>query len=103
MMALPSNRALEAARNLVGLSQAELAKLAGVAPVVISRYERGVATPRIDNLLAIVDALSAIGVSFIPEDDNVMDGVIRRRLPSPAAPGDAKRRTPRSPAGKATA
>lgn len=102
-MSLPSNRALEAARNLVGLSQANLGKLAGVAAVVISRYERGVATPRIDNLLAIVDALSAMGVSFVPEDDKVLDGVIRYKSQGPASLGDAKRRTPRSPAGKATA
>ncbi len=101
-MSLPSNRSLEAARILVGLSQADLAKRAGVASMVISRYERGVATPRIDNLYAIIDALSAMGVSFIAEDDKVLDGVVRHRLPGPAAPGDAKRRTPRSPAGKAT-
>jgi transcriptional regulator with XRE-family HTH domain len=101
-MSLPSNRSLEAARNLLGLSQAQLAKRAGVAPVVISRYERGVGTPRIDNLLAIVDALATMGVSFVPEDDRILDGVIRHRSPGTVAPGDATRRTPRSPAGKPT-
>jgi predicted transcriptional regulator len=102
-MSLPSNRSLEAARHLLGLSQADLATLADVAPVVISRYERGVATPRIDNLLAIVDALATMGVSFVPENDQILDGVIRHRSQGTAAPGDAKRRTPRSPAGKAAA
>lgn len=100
-MTLPSNRSLEAARILVGLSQVELAKRAGVSAVVISRYERGIATPRIDKLLAIVDALSAMGISFIPENEKILDGVVRYRLPDSLAPGDLKRRTPRNPAGKA--
>lgn len=48
---------LKDARKARGLTQAELARRAGVSQGVITHYERGVNRPRLDQALALVQAL----------------------------------------------
>lgn len=48
---------LKAARELRGLSQAELAEKAGFQPSAISRFENGAAKPSFDNLRRLAGAL----------------------------------------------
>lgn len=48
---------LKAARSEKALSQVELARLVGVDPIVISRYERGKIEPRIERVRALSLAL----------------------------------------------
>jgi transcriptional regulator with XRE-family HTH domain len=52
---------LKSARTAKGYTQAELARRAGVSQGVITHYERGVNRPRLDQALALVQAL---GMSF---------------------------------------
>ncbi|WP_300282241.1 helix-turn-helix domain-containing protein [uncultured Subdoligranulum sp.] len=48
---------IKKARKAANLTQAELAKYAGVATITISQYERGVREPKVDPLLRIANAL----------------------------------------------
>lgn len=50
-------RAIARARRAAGLSQAELAELAGTAQAVISRIERGVVSPSLDTFGKIARGL----------------------------------------------
>jgi transcriptional regulator with XRE-family HTH domain len=54
-----------AARNILNLSQTDLARAASVGRSTIADYERGVRTPNPDNLAALRSALEAAGVAFI--------------------------------------
>ena len=49
--------AVRAARKQVGFSQEKLAEKADLSTVFISRIERGVESPSVDNLLKIAKAL----------------------------------------------
>lgn len=51
-----------AARGLLGWSQAELAKEAGLSVLTINTFERDASVPRLETLFAIVRALSGAGV-----------------------------------------
>jgi transcriptional regulator with XRE-family HTH domain len=44
-------------RKARGLSQVRLAELIGVSPRVYNRWERGIATPRLDTVVQIADIL----------------------------------------------
>lgn len=48
---------LKELRKKKGLTQAELANIVGVSDVTINRYELGLRTPKIDNILKIANAL----------------------------------------------
>jgi predicted transcriptional regulator len=57
-----------AARGLVGWSQQELAKNAGVGTVAIHQLESGTSQPRRATLDVVKRALEAAGVEFIDEN-----------------------------------
>jgi transcriptional regulator with XRE-family HTH domain len=76
-------RALRVARTRAGLSQTELARLAGVSPVVVNRVERGRITPRVDTLQRL---LAAAGVTLTIEPRRGIEidrGPIRELLQLP--------------------
>jgi transcriptional regulator with XRE-family HTH domain len=51
-------------REKAGLSQRELARLAGIEAMQISRYERGVGYPAVETLIAIAQALD-VGLDYL--------------------------------------
>ncbi len=57
-----------AARTLIGIDQAELAKEAGVNERTITDFERGERSPHKATLKAIADALERRGVGIIQEN-----------------------------------
>jgi transcriptional regulator with XRE-family HTH domain len=73
-----------AARGLVGWSQQELAKNAGVGTVAIHQLESGASQPRRATLDVVRRALEAAGVEFI--DENGGGAGVRLRKPSEAKP-----------------
>ncbi|MBK0400648.1 helix-turn-helix domain-containing protein [Limibaculum sp. M0105] len=75
---------VRAARGLLGWSQADLAKRAGVSLPTIKRLEAagGDLGGRYATAVAIVEALEAGGVSFIPENG----GGLGVRLVEPKKP-----------------
>ena len=68
---------LRAARALLGLTQAELALVAGVALATVQRIESSTAelSGSAKTLSKLHSALVEQGVVFIPEDDNRGPGV----------------------------
>jgi transcriptional regulator with XRE-family HTH domain len=64
---------------LVGLSQRELAKAAGLATSSVSRYETGLSTLRADSFGAILSVLRSRGIRFMEETDDVAMGVMLMR------------------------
>lgn len=50
-------RRIAAARNLRGLTQARLAEVIGVHPMVVSKWERGLVSPNASTLIKLCDAL----------------------------------------------
>lgn len=59
---------IRAARAMAGLTQAELARLAGISTTGMNNIERGQADAKGSTLRAIQSALEANGVEFIYED-----------------------------------
>jgi transcriptional regulator with XRE-family HTH domain len=53
---LDTGRLIREARGLAGLSQAELAARIGTRQPVISRWERGLESPRVDTLARVLQA-----------------------------------------------
>jgi transcriptional regulator with XRE-family HTH domain len=70
-----------AARGLVELDQAHLARGANVSRNVIVDFEKGRRVPTVNNLAAIRAALEAQGVIFI-EENGAGPGVQLKKLPS---------------------
>lgn len=72
-----------AARALLGWSQDDLSKNAGVARATITMFEgdgKGAISPQRQNLLSIIATLEQAGVQFIPEDvDASLGAGVRRR------------------------
>ena len=53
---------------MLGMTQADLAKAAGLSNTGLNNIERGTADPKVSTLQAIQSALEAAGVEFIPEN-----------------------------------
>ena len=68
-----------AARNLLDLSQLDLAEAAGVGRSTVSDYERGARRPTSANLTVLRASLEAAGVTFIEADEAAGPGVRLRK------------------------
>lgn len=70
---IPTGFQIREARELVGLSQADLAAVAGVGLAVVVRAELAANIPQLvrRDLLAVQGALEAAGVEFVREDSGV--------------------------------
>ena len=68
-----------AARNLLDLSQLDLAEAAGVGRSTVADSERGARRPTPANLTFLRDALEAAGVIFIGADEAAGPGVRLRK------------------------
>jgi transcriptional regulator with XRE-family HTH domain len=53
---------------MLGLTQAELAKRAGISTTGLNNLESGASDPKASTLRAIQTALESAGVEFIPEN-----------------------------------
>jgi DNA-binding XRE family transcriptional regulator len=78
---------LKAARNLVGLRQAELAKLADLSPTTVARYEAGLVVMSNESADAIVEVLKRLGIVFVEENESRTIAVgLAKRQPGPEVP-----------------
>ncbi len=68
-----------AARGLLGWSQQQLATRAQVARKTIADFELGQVNPHPRTLRDVVAALEAAGVEFLPAEENVSHGGVRRK------------------------
>ncbi len=59
---------IRGARAMLGLTQAELARLAGVSTTGLNNIEKGNADPKASTLKAIRTALEGAGVIFVAEN-----------------------------------
>lgn len=59
-----SGKQVEAARVLLGLTQGELAKAAGVSEITIRRYETNVQVPNTRTLAKILETIEMRGIEF---------------------------------------
>ncbi|MDZ5608959.1 helix-turn-helix domain-containing protein [Bacillus pseudomycoides] len=68
---------VEELRKLRKLSMRELAKLAEITPSMLSQIERGLANPSIQTLKLLAKAIEVPTFSFLMEDTNTNDLVVR--------------------------
>ncbi|MCR5943601.1 MULTISPECIES: helix-turn-helix transcriptional regulator [unclassified Brucella] len=61
---------IRGARAMLGMTQAELAKLAGLSTTGLNNIERGSADPKASTLSAIQAALEGRGIVFLANGDN---------------------------------
>jgi predicted transcriptional regulator len=66
-MVIPAQ--IRAARALLGLSQVELAKMAGISPTALVNIETGASDPKTSTLTAIIGALESAGAAFTNGDE----------------------------------
>ncbi|WP_370288013.1 helix-turn-helix domain-containing protein [Siccirubricoccus soli] len=78
---LPSPRLLAAARILANVTQAELAKRAGVSVSALRRLEVGDTNARVATVEALTKALIACGIEFLYDQTADREG-IRHARPS---------------------
>lgn len=71
-----------AARGLLNWSQTQLASKSNLGESTIRNFEKGRATPTINNLAAIRHALEAAGVEFIPENGGGAGVRLKKAAPS---------------------
>jgi predicted nucleotidyltransferase len=74
-----------AGRALLGLTQAQLARLAGVSRLTVAHFERAVRKPVPANLAALRSTLEASGIDLLPR------GAIIRDASTPSAAGGAQK------------
>ena len=60
-------------RNLKGISQRQLGKLIGVAGTVISKYERGVCDPSIENLVKMAEIFNVSVDTLVGHNSKILD------------------------------
>lgn len=65
---------IKAARAMLGWTQVQLARAAGISEMSIKKIERGETDPRVSTLTAIQTALESSGVVFLNEGDTVPGG-----------------------------
>lgn len=70
-------RHLPAARALLGWTQGQLGKAAGLSTAAVARIEGGMADARMSTLEAILDVLEARGIEFISDADGSIGVVLR--------------------------
>jgi transcriptional regulator with XRE-family HTH domain len=94
---------LKAARSLARLDQQELSNRSGVSVPTIKRMEAGEGTVRgnYENVAAVVGALEAAGVEFIPENGGGPGARLKNRLAAVAGESKPPPRTKTAPGGKA--
>ncbi|HWO97417.1 MAG TPA: cupin domain-containing protein [Bacillus sp. (in: firmicutes)] len=68
---------VEKYRKAKGLSSRELAKIAEITPSMLSQIERGLANPSIQTLKVLAKALDVPTFSFLLEETNTEDLVVR--------------------------
>jgi transcriptional regulator with XRE-family HTH domain len=68
---------VENQRKKRGLSLRELARLANITPSMLSQIERGLANPSLQTLKALAQTLDVPTFSFLLEDTNTSDLVVR--------------------------
>lgn len=72
---------IKAHRKVTGLSQAELAELIGCEAPLISRYERGVTLPSIEQLIRLATVFNVIPGELLPDgQDELRTRLIALRL-----------------------
>lgn len=59
---------------MLGLTQAELAKSAGISTTGLNNIERNAADPKASTLRAIQAALEAAGITFLADGEMVQGG-----------------------------
>ena len=64
---------LKEIRNLKGISQRQLGKLIGVAGTVISKYERGICDPSIENLIKMADIFNVSVDTLVGHNSTILD------------------------------
>ncbi|TCR95963.1 helix-turn-helix domain-containing protein [Rhizobium sp. BK418] len=65
---------IRAARSMLGLTQADLAKAAGLSTTGLNNIERGTADPKASTLRAIQGALEEAGIVFLNEGETAAGG-----------------------------
>lgn len=73
---------IRGARAMLGMTQAELAKLAGMSVTGLNNLERRLSDPKASTLRSVQTALEEAGVEFIPESGGGA-GVRLRNTPRP--------------------
>ncbi|TGT35702.1 helix-turn-helix domain-containing protein [Mesorhizobium sp. M8A.F.Ca.ET.165.01.1.1] len=72
---------IRGARAMLGLTQADLAKRAGLSTTGLNNVESGGTDPKASTLRAIQAALEAAGVEFIPENGGGAGVRLRKTSP----------------------
>ena len=90
---LPSPRLLAAARILANVTQAELAKRAGVSVSALRRLEVGDTNARVGTVEALTTALIACGIEFLYDQKADREG-IRHARPSRGSAGSEEGDSP---------
>ena len=68
---------IEKQRKEKGLTSKELAKMAEITPSMLSQIERGSANPSIQTLKVLAKALDVPTFSFLLEENNTDDLIVR--------------------------
>jgi len=64
---------LKEIRNLKGISQRKLGKMIGVAGTVVSKYERGICDPSIENLVKMAKIFNVSVDTLVGNDSKIVD------------------------------
>ena len=64
---------LKEIRNLKGISQRKLGKMIGVAGTVVSKYERGICDPSVENLIKMAKIFNVSVDTLVGNDSKIVD------------------------------